>query len=370
MPRILAIFCLSATWLFCLSTARGDAIDDYVQMEMARRKIPGVAIAIIKEDRLVKQAVYGLASLELAVPVTPATKFQLASMSKEFTAVAVLKLKEEGKLRLDDPVGKFLPDLPQAWHRVTIRHALSHTSGLPDVYDDDLNLVPLAGSWADLVSVLTPLPVDVPGSRVRYNQTGYAILVKIIEKLEGDAFERVIQRKLLAPYGAREAVYGDSWEIVSGRAELYTALELTADRSKLLSKNGRPVMSDGKVRRLGTKIFGPWQYGFGGLNADIGALTAWEMALMGGRVISEASLAEMMIPATLNDNKSGGFGLAFVTGRIDGRTAVMSGGGAAVWCLRLPEEKLTIILLTNLQASFPETFAAGIAKIHLAAATP
>jgi CubicO group peptidase (beta-lactamase class C family) len=210
----------------------GDPLDQLVSREMGERKIPGVSIAVIKNGQIVKKASYGVASVELGVPVTNSTLFHLASTTKEFTGVAIMALIEDGRLTLDASVRSYLPELPAAWERITIRHCLSHTSGLPDgVAADQVNIIPLAGDRESLLKMLAPTPVGEPGAKVIYNQTELMLLGDIIARVSGKSYESFIENRLLKPIGISDMRWGDSWNAIPGRASLYTALEPTADRS-------------------------------------------------------------------------------------------------------------------------------------------
>jgi len=127
---ILTALAMIVTELGPMPSAMADPVDDYVRAQMARRKIPGLALAVVQRGQVIKLAGYGLASVELDVPVTPDSVFELASLTKQFTAAAIMKLVEEGKVGLDEPVAKYLPPTPSAWSAITIRHLLTHTAGL------------------------------------------------------------------------------------------------------------------------------------------------------------------------------------------------------------------------------------------------
>lgn len=129
---LLMALVLSQVPLAHAETSMAVQVDDVVAKDMAARHTPGASVAVIKDGKVVLEKSYGLASVELSVPATNATLYPLASTTKEFTAVAIMTLVEQGKLALDDPVRKYLPELPASWMPVTIRHCLSHTSGLPD----------------------------------------------------------------------------------------------------------------------------------------------------------------------------------------------------------------------------------------------
>ena len=132
-----------APLIFVATTAltRADATDDYVRSQMDKKRIPGLSLAVIRNGHVVKEAAYGKASLELNVPVTLNTSFPLASMTKIFTAAAIMQIVEERKIQLDEPVSQILNGLPAQWSAVTVRHCLAHTSGLPDVLTDDVNAI-------------------------------------------------------------------------------------------------------------------------------------------------------------------------------------------------------------------------------------
>src|SRR5882724_6150166 len=134
MPRLhaaLVLVLLLVSLLVAAPPARADAIDDYIRSEMERRHIPGLALAVARQGKIVKVRGYGVANLEHDVPVTPETVFELASVTKQFTAAAIMTLVEEGKVQLDDPVAWHLPRAPETWNAITVRHLLTHTSGLP-----------------------------------------------------------------------------------------------------------------------------------------------------------------------------------------------------------------------------------------------
>src|ERR1041384_5448426 len=165
---------------------------------MAARKIPGVSIAVIRNGQIIRKASYGLASVELRVPVTNNTLFHLASTTKEFTGVAVMALVEDGRLALDASINTYLPELPSAWSPVTIRNCLSHTSGLPDgVAGDQVNIIPLAGDRRSLLKLLESMVVGEPGAKAIYNQTEFMLLGDIIARVTGKSYESFITERLL-----------------------------------------------------------------------------------------------------------------------------------------------------------------------------
>lgn len=156
----------------------GARIDSLMHAAMTRRLIPGAAVVVVKDGRVVKKSVYGLASVELDVPATTATRFQIASATKNVTGVAVMQLVEGGKFKLDDHVYDLLPKLPAAWKPVTVRQLLSHTSGLPDMIVDADKGGWLSGGPDSVIAQLA-------GAEWSYNQTNYMLLGMLIERYGG-----------------------------------------------------------------------------------------------------------------------------------------------------------------------------------------
>jgi D-alanyl-D-alanine carboxypeptidase len=348
------------------SMSNADPIDDLVRNAMAKKKIPGLAVAVIRDNKVLKEKAYGFASLELGVPVTLNTPFVLASMTKIFTASAIMLLVQEGKITLDEPVVKLLPQLPAAWSDVTIRHCLVHTSGLPDAMVDDMNVFPIAGDRDELFNTLAKMSVKPVGEKVVYNQTEYVILGMIIEKISGMSYEEFVQSRLLKPAHLTHASFGDAWSIIPGRSDLYTADDITKDHTKILERDGGPVMLKDKILRYGSKASADYIAPAGLLNGSIQDLVNWEKTLEEGKLLTKASLQEMMTPYKLKDGKDGDFGLGYTTSSFGmfAHSEVAYAGGAATWCFIIPEKHLKVIVLTNLQGSSPSDLAADILALY------
>jgi CubicO group peptidase (beta-lactamase class C family) len=329
LAPLLAISIASVTW--------ADATDDYVRTEMVKRKIPALSVAVLRDGRVIKEAAFGVANVELGAPATLDTVYTLASMTKVFTGAAIMLLVQEGHISLDEPVSKILPQLPSTWSTATIRHCLSHTSGLPDAFIDDINATAMSADLNTLLETLAKMPTAPAGERSIYNQTGYILLGMIIEKISGMSYETFVNTRLLAPAGMSRARFGDAWEIIPGRADLYTALDITPDHLKLQLHNGEPVLLHDRILHFGSKYWPDYMAPAALLNGSIRDLVAWEKALAAGKIIKESSLKEMTTPYKLPSGKSGDFGLGFVAlsfGPNVHRYAMVSyGGGAATWRL-------------------------------------
>jgi len=333
------------------SAVRADPVDKYIAAKMAEKSIPGLALAVIRDGRVIKEKAYGYANLELKVPVTLRTSFPWASTTKIFTAVALMQMVEQGKITLDQTVSSFVPGLPAAWSKVTIRHCLSHTTGLPYAVEDQFNINVLDGDRDQLLVKLAAKPVVEPGTRIDYNATDFVLLTLVIEKISGFSYEEYLQRFVLDPAGIKTARFGDSWAIIPGRADLYTNLDITADHKWLAAQGEEPVLRKTGVLHYGQKSWPDYMQSQAGLNGSIEDLIAWEAALDGNKLIKAESLAQMEQPYKMADGKDDFFGLGFTAYPIAGPHSVSYGGGAQGWRVKIPSQHPTIIILTNLQGA-------------------
>src|SRR5580765_3881056 len=191
------------TFLLCAFTSAqsiDENVDHYIQAEMAKRKIPGLALLVAKNGKIVRAQGYGLANVELQVPVKPETIFQSGSMGKQFTATAVMMLVEEGKISLDDPLTKFFPEAPSAWKNVKVRHLLSHTGGFtdyPDKFDFRRDY-----TEDDLLKIVEALPLSFPpGSKWAYSNLGYLTLGILIHRVTGQFYGDFLHDRIFQPLG-------------------------------------------------------------------------------------------------------------------------------------------------------------------------
>jgi CubicO group peptidase (beta-lactamase class C family) len=195
-------------------------IDDYIRAEMDAQKIPGLSLAVIKNGEIVLAKGYGLANVEHQVPVKPETIFQSGSMGKQFTATAVMMLVEEGKLSLDDKITKFFPDSPQAWRNITVRHLLTHTSGLGD-YPEDFDLR-RDYTEDELVQRIKTVPLAFqPGEKWSYSNLAYVMLGVLIHKVSGKFYGDFLQERVFKPLGMTTTRVISEADIVPNRAAGY-----------------------------------------------------------------------------------------------------------------------------------------------------
>src|SRR5579859_827780 len=329
------------------------SVDAYVRDEMTKRRIPGLALAVIRHGRLEKITPYGYANVEFSVPVTSATLFQVASITKEFTSVGLMMLVEAGQVRLDGRIGAYLDNLPVNWRDVTIRQLLNHTSGLPDIINKASDS--LADTPGEALQLLRDKPLDfAAGSQWAYNLTNYMLLQLLIEKISGLSFEQFCKARLFAPLKLSSPTFGGQ-VIIKQRASLYTAVVVGADPPKALD---RPEIYNARMV--------PMLYSAGGLNISIEDFAHWIAALLDGKIISKPSLEELRTPARLNDGHTfDSYGLGWWLALQPPHPAVGGNGGGRASFFSYQKDGLVVIVLTNLLGSNPESLVDGVARQYL-----
>src|SRR5205085_5171144 len=185
--------------------AQGDKVDEFVKAEMQKSRIPGLSITVVKNGEVIKAKGYGLANVELNVPTAPETVYQSGSVGKQFTATLVMMLVEEGKLSLDDHISKYIADAPDIWKEITIRHLLTHTSGISNKLYDQINM---RQDYAEdeLVKKIAAVPLDFqPGEKWNYSNPGYVMLGVLIHKATGKFYGDLLKERIFARLGMTTA---------------------------------------------------------------------------------------------------------------------------------------------------------------------
>lgn len=343
-----------------------DDVDRWVLGWMADRKIPGLSLAVLREGGIEKLRGYGLASLEFQRPTTAESVYRLASVTKSFTGAAVMLLVQRGRLSLDDPVERHLEGLPSAWHGITIRRLLTHTSGLPEIaMESGSELRVVAESLSSSLDSLRTRPLQFPpGTAWRYNQTNYALIQAIIESVTDTPFPEFLSESLLRPWGMERTTFGGSSAIVENRGPWYSRLE----------PSGEGVLQPtDRLHRLHVD-YPEFMLTTGGLNSTIRDLISWDQALRDGIVLSPTSVRELWEPVTLVDGSTArldgrimGYGLGWGTLDRPDHPAVFASGGNTVAIHRYLEDDLTVIVLTNCQGAGPNEIAEGVARFWIPA---
>jgi CubicO group peptidase (beta-lactamase class C family) len=317
-----------------------------------------MAVAVVRDGQVVFQGAYGVASVEHDVPVTPSTRFIIASTTKAWAGTAVLMLVEEGRLRLDQSIGELLPGLPMAWRPVAVRRLLSHTSGLPDVVAS-VNTGELLSHERDSALALAgSKALQFPaGERWSYNQTNYVLLGMLVERITGTPFMSWILERIATPLGLASPVFGDSRAVVSGRATHYTKWALSAEG---------PTRTLDSLR-LASYVYEPWLHMAAGLNASALDLARFGDAVRAGRLVGPALRDTMWMPVRLADGTvfrfggTSGMGLGWMVDDNPAEPAVWMDGGATASLRVYPTRRLTVAVLTNLQGSGPAELVRGLA---------
>jgi D-alanyl-D-alanine carboxypeptidase len=316
---------------------RSEQVDSLVRAMMQALGIPGLSLAVVQNGKSIKVQGYGLANVEHDVPARPETVYLLASITKSFTAAAIMLLVEDRKLTLADSLTKHLPDAPEAWKGITLQHLLTHTAGLRDRFEG-----PSAEEWLldysteRMYRAARETPTDFPpGTRWQYSDQGYFLLGLIIEKVTGKSYRQFLTERLCRPLGMTATTTIRQEEIVKNIASGYTRVGDT-----LLHNHRRTDY--GLVSHFG-------------LLSTVTDLARGAAALDSGALLKRETLAAIWTPAALKDGTQvhtplGAYGFGWFLDERNGHRIVQHGGstGTAFW--HLPDDRLTVIVLTNLEA--------------------
>ena len=318
-----------------------DPIDAIVQEELKSQRIPGMAVAVIRGGEIVKAQGYGLANVEHNVAVTSQTIFQSGSLGKQFTAAAVMLQVEDGKLALTDPITRFFSGAPDSWRHITVRHLLTHTSGIPD-YNDGLLDYRKDYTEDDLVKFAMTLPLDfTPGAEWKYSNTGFQLLGIIVGKVSGSFYGDVLRERVFKPLGMNTARVISEADIVLHRAGGYRL------------QRGELRNQDWVSPSLNTTADGS-------LYLSLQDLIAWDRGIRNGAVLRPESWREIFTPVRLNSGRLHPYGFGFEVDRIAGRVVQKHGGawqGFKTYIARYGHrgdgDDLTVIAMANLQQAIP-----------------
>jgi CubicO group peptidase (beta-lactamase class C family) len=330
-----------------------DSVDAYVHAEMAKQHIPGLALLVSRGGQVIRAEGYGMANVELQVPVKPETIFQSGSMGKQFTATAVMMLVEEGKIGLDDPITKYFPDAPTEWKQVTIRELLSHTAGFTD-YPKDFDMRK-DYTEAQLLRMVERLPLAYrPGTSWGYSNLGYLTLGIVIHKVTGQFYGDFLQERIFRPLGMNTTRIISEADIVPNRSAGYRLVKGELKNQEWVS----PIVNTTAD---------------GALYFSILDLAKWDAALYTERLLKRSSLNEMWTVAKLSDGtpNSDQYGFGWFIETKNGHRRVEHEGswqGFETDIARYVDDKLTIVVLDNLADSTPKKIADRVAEMYLSGA--
>ena len=329
-----------------------DSIDGFVRSELARQRVPGMSVAVLRGDSVLLARGYGYANLEQHVPATDSTVYPVGSVSKQFTAAAIVMLAERGRLGLDDPITRYLPEGSAVWPSVTIRHLLTHTSGVPQDTMPDWRR---DYTETELVRSAAAQPLEfTPGARQSYSSTGYALLGIIIHRVTGQFYGDFLQEHLFRPLGMRTARVNSDADIVPNRAAGYYLVNDTLKNQDWVSPS---INSTADCC----------------LSLTVRDFAQWAIGLNHAKVLSRAGLETSWTPARLNDGGMYPYGFGWNLTQQRGYRRIGHSGawlGFQATIQRYPDFDITVIVLANLAQAKPESIALGIAGLLQPVLTP
>ncbi len=331
--------------------AQSDRVDSCIDAQMSVRHIPGLALAVIRDGVPVKVRGYGLANIELNVPVSAQTVFQSASIGKQFTAALVMLLVEQGKIRLDEPIGRYLPNSPGTWQNVTVRHLLTHTSGITDRTTDSVGVNFRSDYTEDqLLEKAQHMPLDFrPGEKWAYSNTGYALLGILVHKVSGKFYGDLLKQYVFQPLSMESARIMSDADIVPNRAAGYRLEKGEWKNQEWVSPSLNSTAA-------------------GALYLSILDLMKWDAALASGKILSKSSFEQMWSPVRLTNDSLHPYGFGWFLSPTNGRKTVYHSGGWQGfnnYIARYVDDGLTVILLTNLRPDNPGRIAQAVAGLYI-----
>ncbi|HYU33045.1 MAG TPA: serine hydrolase [Thermoanaerobaculia bacterium] len=349
---LLAAALLAAPARAAVSTTSDDDIVRYADQLFSQTYPagePGAAVLVARGGKVLLRKGYGMANLELGVPIQPDMVFELGSVTKQFTAAAILLLQERGKLSVADDITKYLPDFPTHGQKITLDNLLTHVSGVTNYTDlpewrtrvrEDMTVEQLIGLFKD-----KPLDFN-PGEKWSYSNSAYILLGAVIEKVSGKSYEDFVEQEIFAPLGMKHSSYGHQTEVVPGRVSGYDKSDTGYKIAEYLSMT-QP-------------------YSAGSLLSNVDDLALWVDALSSEKLLKKTSLAQMATPAKLASGVSTKYAYGQGISEADGPEIIEHSGGIFGFTtdlLRIPDQRLLIVVLSNnpAQEPSPETLAYRVA---------
>lgn len=313
------------------------AIDSYIREVMDKKKIPGLVYGVFDENSILLTKPYGLADLQNQAPVREHTVFELASITKQFTASAILILQQDGKLNINDPLHKHFPECPESWNQITIKHLLTHTSGLTGS-DDYPGINDMTGervrkeyaNWSKqflIDALIKHEPQHPPGEVFHYSDPGYALLGLVIDNITG-SYREFMEDRIFKPLEMSSTYLVDQRAVHPFEARGYTL------------KDGKHI----NIRRYHNIEIPSWF----GVFSNIPDLQKWDAALNSNLILDEKSKELLWQNFTLNNGEPTGYGLGWFHVALGGYNFVQHGGITGTDWIKFPDRNFSIVLLTNL----------------------
>jgi CubicO group peptidase (beta-lactamase class C family) len=334
------------------ASVSADPVDDYVNKQMKQRSIPGLSLAVVKDGKVIKAQGYGLANVELNVPASDKTVYQSGSLGKQFTAMLVMTLVEEGKIGLEDKITKYFAIAPSTWGDITVRHLLTHTSGIRNYTAGHMPNMRKDYTEDELVKFAAASPLDFPpGEQWRYSNTGYVLLGILIHKATGKFYGELLREKIFEPLHMDTARIISEEDIVPNRAAGYRRVRGVLKNQEWVS----PALNTTAD---------------GSLYLTVHDLIKWDAALYTEKLLKKSSLQTMWTPVKLRNGKERPYGFGWAIHTRNGHRLVEHGGawqGFTSYIARYVDDRLTVIVFTNLAGVNPGPIAHAVARLQIPA---
>lgn len=324
-----------------------ENVFDKILSERYGGENPGVTALVYKDGELLYRKAFGMANLELKVPMKPENIFEIGSMTKQFTATAILMLIERGELSLDDEITEFIPDYPVKGNKITVHHLLNHTSGIRS-YTNMKSFMELAREDkkpTEIIDHFKNAPMDFDtGEEWKYNNSGYIILGHIIEVVSGKSYAAFISENIFKPLGMKNSVYGSKTQLITDRASGYMPTENGYRNANYLSMS--------------------LPYAAGSLMSNIDDMLLWHKAVHGHTLIKTESQAKAFTNTKLNNGEFTNYGYGWQINEINGVGSIEHGGGIFGYVTQgiyVPEENVYVVLMTNTNGKSPQNSAVKMA---------
>jgi CubicO group peptidase (beta-lactamase class C family) len=339
LPAFLSLLIIAPAWSQTSPSKDSSALERLLN-ETFPADSPGAAVLVVHNDAVLLRKGFGMANLELKVPIDPGQVFRIGSITKQFTAVAILQLVAAGKIKLDEDVSTYVPDFPAVGHKVTIAQLLNQTSGLPSYTDEKTWLT----TWrqdlkpGDLLAFTKGKPpLFTPGTDWAYSNTNYILLGEVIAKVSGESYVSYLQTKLLDPAGMQHSQFDNTEDVIPGRVPGY-------------------AVAGPKKWKNAAYLSMTHPYAAGALASSVDDLWKWDKALSAGSLIDMKLLAQAYSDTVLPDGRSTGYGYGWGIGTLGPLKTIEHGGGIngfSGYEMKVPDAGLYVAILSNNEAAAP-----------------
>lgn len=345
--RALAILLVLVSAVCQAQTRHSAEIDRLIRAHVEKFGVVGLSVAVAKDGQIVEQKAYGFADLEHQVPVKPETKFRLASISKPVTAVAVMKLVEQGKVKLEEDARTYAPKFPQKEHPFTVRQLLCHQSGIRHYRGEAESKEAFLTVEAGLRRFADDPLLYKPGERYLYSTYAYTVLGLVIEGASGKEYRAFLEEEVFRPAGMANTLAEENRLIIPNRARGYRR-----------GADGKPVNSE--------FMDNSYKWAGGGLVSTASDMARFGSAILQGKLLKPETVSLMWTPQIPSDNSQRNYCLGWTKGTIEGQTVYQHGGsqtGARSMMIVIPDKGVSLCVLTNYENNSPGELAVAIASL-------